>query len=183
MSTERPEFRPVEMARKYPAWPFAVMGAAIVALLVLVLRQQGEGRGPMKPVALANLAAKVDTKAITEALAPPAQAAADDKKAEAKAAGPNVLGQGAPAREAKVVPAAEVERERARTRGAQKAAAAYRKQLDAVQVQLASARRELSQTRGELSNLRNPRQPPPTDQEQILRTLVPVLQGSNDARQ
>ena len=177
------EFRPVEMApRKWPAWPFAVAGAAVVGLLIFAARRES---APIKAQAteLAHVARSAIAPALTQstkdALKP------DSKPAETTAARPeaskepNVIGAAAPVRE-RMVPSAELERERARTRGAQKAAAAYRKQLDEMKRQLASANDELSRTRGQLSAVLHPRQPPPSDQETILRTLAPVLQGSNN---
>jgi hypothetical protein len=195
MSTERPEFRPVDAAPKRSAWPFAVMGAAIVALVILLVQREG-GR-PLKPVALGNVPAKADPKAVVGALADAAEAgkaalksemakatapaAAAEPKAETAAAGPNVLG-GPPSRAKAMVATSELERERARTRGAQKAAASYKKQVDDLTQKLEQARGELLRARGQLAAVQNPPRPPPTDQEQILRTLAPVLQANGDGR-
>jgi hypothetical protein len=69
-----------------------------------------------------------------------------------------------------------VDRERARTRAAQKAAAAYKKQI-------AELQKALAQSRGEVASMRiAQRPPPPSDQEQILQTLAPVLRSSADGR-
>jgi hypothetical protein len=198
MSTDRPEFRPVDAAPKRSAWPFAVMGAAIVALVILLVQREG-GR-PLKPVALGNVPAKADPKAVVGALADAAEAgkaalrselaktaapapapARAEARPETASAGPNVLG-GQPARAKAMVAASELERERARTRGAQKAAASYKKQVDELTQKLEQARGELLRARGQLAAVQNPPRPPPTDQEQILRTLAPVLQANGDGR-
>src|SRR5207237_949051 len=118
-----------------------------------------------------------------QTIAEPAKADAKPEAPKVEAAqSPNVIGGAvaAAAKAAGVVPASELDRERARTRGAQKAAAVYKKQLDDLNKQLVQARGELQQARGQIAALQNPAHPPPSDQEQILRTLAPVL-GNADA--
>lgn len=180
MSTNGPDFRPVELSPKRPVWPFALVGAALVAALVFFARREAD-KAKVMPAVLASVAPR------PEAAPAPAETKAEPPKAEAMkieaAKSPNVIGGAvaAAAKVAGVVPASELDRERARTRGAQKAAASYKKQIDDLAKQLAQARGELQQARGQIAALQNPTQPPPSDQEQILRTLAPVL-GNADAR-
>jgi hypothetical protein len=75
-----------------------------------------------------------------------------------------------------MVAKAELDREIARTHSAQKEAAAYRKQIEDLNKQLAEARAQLAA----MQRAKMP--PPPSDQEQILQMLAPVLRSSNDAR-
>jgi ABC-type transporter Mla subunit MlaD len=116
----------------------------------------------------------------------------DEAKAKPEAAkpsaklpeGPNVLGGAVAAATGAVnaagklatVARAELDRELARTHTAQKQAAAYKKQVDDLTKQLAEARAQLAA----LNRARQP--PPPSDQEQILQMLAPVLRTSNDGR-
>jgi hypothetical protein len=181
MSTNGPEFRPVELSPKKAVWPFAIIGAAVVAALVFYARRDTD-KVPVKQAVLASVAPKPEAPPAAPAEPKPEPAKAEAPKIEA-AKGPNVIGGAvaAAARAAGVVPATELDRERARTRGVQKAAATYKKQIDELNKQLAQARGELQQARGQISALQNPAQPPPSDQEQILRTLAPVL-GNADAR-
>jgi hypothetical protein len=70
----------------------------------------------------------------------------------------------------------ELDRELGRSRAAKEQTAAYRKQVDALQ-------RELSEARAQIAAYQKARQPPPpSDQEQILQMLAPVLRSSNDGR-
>ena len=180
--SETPEFRPVEPPKKWAAWPFAAMGAVIVVLVVLLARKDGEARVP-KQVATATIAPKPE--AVQQEIAAASRPAEPVQQANAKPKtdNPNVLGAQAPAAtaHAPLVPATELERERLRVRSAQKAADAYRKEVEGLKSQLAQAKGELSQAKGQISAILNPPKPPPTDQEQILRTLAPVL-SNNDGR-
>jgi hypothetical protein len=115
-----------------------------------------------------------------------AQAAAKPALLPAKAPeGPNVLGGAVAAAAGTAVNAAgklatvaraELDRELGRTRAAQKQAAAYKKQVDDLTKQLGEARAQLAA----IQRARQP--PPPSDQEQILQMLAPVLRSSNDGR-
>src|SRR5437763_204078 len=138
MASSAPEFRPVELQQRRPVWPFAVVGAAAVAAALIFFARRESDRGPAKPVVLSNVAAKVEPKAVAQAIAEPAKPEAP--KVEA-AQSPNVIGGAVAAavKAAGVVPASELDRERARTRGAQKAAAVYKKQLDDLNKQLVQA--------------------------------------------
>ncbi len=190
MSTDKPEFRPVEIAAKRPLWPFAAMGAAIVILLLVIARMQAAGAP--KQVTTANLATPPAVKAVADAMAPTLDAAKGAVAQAAKAVepaiaplvkGPNVIGGDKAAREARLVPQSELERERARTRGAQKLASDYKKQLSSLEKQLSVARNEAAQARNALYAAQNPARPPPSDQEMILRTLAPVLSTANEGQQ
>jgi chromosome segregation ATPase len=175
MSTERSEFRPIEEAPARRAWPFAVLGAVIVALLLVIARRDTGGE-PQK-VALSNVAGKIDPKAVTTALAQPSPNEAAKTEAAKAQEGPNVLGNAVSAAKGlATVARAELDRELARTHGAQKQAAAYRKQVEDLQKQLTEARSQIAAVQ------RAKQPPPPSDQEQILQMLAPVLRSNNDGR-
>jgi len=179
MSTERPEFRPIETAPARRIWPFAVLGVVVVALALWVARHNAAGT-ELRPAALTNVVARPPAGTSPQppaegAKAEPARKEAD-KLAQAKAPeGPNVLG-GAVAAAGKLamVAKAELDRELARTRGAQKQAADYRKQVEELQKQLGEARAQIAA----LQRAQKP--PPPSDQEQILQMLAPVLRTTNN---
>jgi len=202
MASDRPEFRPIEMTRSWPTWPFAIAGALVVACALYAFRRTPEGDAKAK---LASVVGKVDAaKAVGQALSPtvetqsahvakPAEttaAAADPKLPELALPkaneGPNVLGGPAAAAAAghrvSMVPSAELERERARTRGAQKAMAAAQKQIQGLQAELQRSRAELASFQRAHAPRPPPPAPPPTDSEQILQTLAPVLQSATDGR-
>lgn len=192
MSTERPEFRPLQAASARSAWPFALLGAVAVAALLWVARRDA---GPVgqHPVALGNLASKIDPREVAGALGLPAGAApasgqvqapgqaqvqaqeARDAKPSRPAESPNLLGgTAAAARGPSMVARSELEREVARSKGAQKQAASYRKQVDELQ-------QRLNEARGQMAAMQKARTPPPpSDQEQILQTLAPVLRASSN---
>src|SRR2546422_631575 len=87
---------------------------------------------------------------------------------------PNVLGSAvAAAKSVAMVARAELDRELARTKSAQAQAATYRKQIDDLQKQLGAARAQIAA----MQTAQKP--PPPSDQEQILQTLAPVLRAGN----
>ncbi len=132
MSSERPEFRPIEAAPARHIWIYAVMGAVIAGLLIFIARRNVAAAAPAKEVALATAAPSTDPK---PSVAPAAETLAAAKKAQE---GPNVLGSA-------VAAAGKLAME----------IAAYQK-------------------------ARQP--PPPSDQEQILQMLAPVLRSSNDGR-
>jgi hypothetical protein len=71
-----------------------------------------------------------------------------------------------------MVARAELDREVGRTKAAQAQAASYRKQIDDLQKQLGAARAQIAAMQAAA------KPPPPTDQEQILQTLAPVLRGN-----
>ena len=166
MSTERPEFRPLQAAAPRPVWPFALLGAAVVAAVLFVARRE-PATAEVRPVALGNLASKIEPKEIASALALPGA-----PEAAKPAESPNVLGGAT--RGPGMVARSELEREQARSKGAQKQAAGYRKQADELQQRLNEARAQLAA----LQKARTP--PPPSDQEQILQTLAPVLRASSN---
>jgi hypothetical protein len=173
MSNERPEFRPIEAAPARRAWPYAVLGAIIAGLLIWIVRHES-AQAPQKQVALSSVAPKIEeVKPQIEPLVQPA-----DKAAPAPAAqGPNVIGNAINAAgKLAMVARAELDRELGRTKAAQKQADAYRKQIGALE-------KELGETRAQLAALQKSKAPPPpSDQEQILQMLAPVLRTANDGR-
>ena len=72
-----------------------------------------------------------------------------------------------------MVAKAELDREVGRTKTAQAQAAAYRKQIENLEKQLGAARAQIAA----MQTAQKP--PPPSDQEQILQTLAPVLRTGN----
>jgi hypothetical protein len=184
--TDRPEFRPIESVPARRVWPYAVLGAIAVAALVFVVAHRGSTPAAAEsPQALANLAPKIDAAQATAAIAQPMRnetLAAASKPSE----GPNVIG--AAMEKAKTltsekvksltaVARGEVDRESARTKSAQKQAEQYRKQN-------ADLQQQLDQARSQIAALQQAKKgPPPSDQEQILQMLAPVLKtSSNDGR-
>jgi hypothetical protein len=183
MSTDRPEFRPIETAPARRAWPYAVLGVLVVAAgLWLVHRNVAGAEAPR--LALGNVAPKIDSKgaasavAGTEAAKPAAGKGEAEKTTQTKPPeGPNVIGSAvAAAGKLAMVAKTELDRELARTKGAQKQAASYRKQIDDLQKQLTEARAQIAALQ------RAQRPPPPSDQEQILQMLAPVLRSDRDGR-
>jgi hypothetical protein len=185
MSTERPEFRPIESTPPTKrAWPFVVIGALLVAVLLFAVRRDVTA-GAVRTASLTDASLKADVSKVVAAPAPPAPAkvVAESPKADPTLLpqrapeGPNVLGTaGSAAKSLAMVAKSELDREIARTKGAQKEAAAYRKQIEDLNKQLADARAQLAAVQ------RAKMPPPPSDQEQILQMLAPVLRSSNDAR-
>src|SRR5258708_35703409 len=86
MSSERPEFRPIEAAPARHIWIYAVMGAVIAGLLIFIARRNVAAAAPAKEVALATVAPSTDPK---PSVAPAAETLAAAKKAQES---PNVLG-------------------------------------------------------------------------------------------
>jgi hypothetical protein len=168
MSTERPEFQPIESAPARRTWPWAILGAALVVALLWIARR-APAPAELRPAALGNLAAQADAKPL------PAAESTKPAAAQAKAPeGPNVLGAAvAAAKSAATVARAEFDREIARTKTAQAQTASYRKQIDELQKQLGAARAQITA----IQTAQKP--PPPSDQEQILQTLAPVLRAGN----
>ncbi|HYS08173.1 MAG TPA: hypothetical protein VEP66_05495 [Myxococcales bacterium] len=166
MSTERPEFQPIDTAPARRTWPWAVVGAALVATLIWFVRRAPPAP-EIRPVATAAAAPApaaelVKAGAIPAAVLPP------------KAEGPNVLGSAmAAAKNMAMVAKAEFDREVQRTKSAQAQAASYKKQIEELQKQLGAARAQIAA----VQTAQKP--PPPTDQEQILQTLAPVLRAGN----
>ncbi len=173
MSTDRPEFRPIEGAPARPLWPYAILGAVIVGLVVYIARMNVKS-AEAKPVAMSNLTPKIE--AAKEAAKTPEPAIVQQAKAMV-AESPNVLGAAAnTATKLAMVAKSELDRELGRTRAAQKQADAYRRQVEDLS-------RQLTETRAQLAAVQKARQPPPPrDQEQILQMLAPVLRSSNDGR-
>jgi len=172
MSTERPEFQPIDTAPARRTWPWAVVGAALVVALLWFARRVP---APIdaRPAALASVSATTDVKPAKAevAKAEPAKPAPAPAKAPE---GPNVLGNAvAAAKSVAMVARAELDRELARTKSAQAQAVSYRKQIDDLQKQLGAARAQIAA----MQTAQKP--PPPTDQEQILQTLAPVLRAGN----
>jgi hypothetical protein len=179
MSTERPEFQPIDTPTRR-TWPWAVVGAALVVALVWFARPRAapaEARPEARPAAqLASVAPTIERKVPPAPSA--ARPAASPAAAPAKAPeGPNVLGTAVDtAKKLATVAKAELDREVARTKSAQAQAASYRKQIEDLQKQLGAARAQLAA----MQTAQKP--PPPTDQEQILQTLAPVLRSGGDGR-
>ena len=171
MSSERPEFQPIDTAPARRTWPWAVVGAAVVIALLWFARRVP---APIeaRPAALAGVSATTEVK---PAKAEPAKPAPAPAKAPE---GPNVLGSAvAAAKSVATVARAELDRELARTKSAQAQAASLRKQIDDLQKQLGAARAQIAA----MQTAQKP--PPPTDQEQILQTLAPVLRAGNGGGQ
>ena len=169
MSNEHPEFPPIESAPPRRTWLWAVAGAALVAGLLWFARRPSVP-ADVRPAALANVPATAEVKpAVTAEGAKPSTSVA------AKAPeSPNVLGGTvAAAKSVAMVARAELDRELGRTKAAQAQAAAYRKQIDDLQKQLGAARSQIAAMQAAS------KPPPPTDQEQILQTLAPVLRATN----
>jgi len=168
MSSEA-EFRPIESAPARRLWPYAVLGAVIVGLVVYIAQKNVRASEPQK-IVTANLAPRPEPAKET----PKAEPAAVAQKAPES---PNVLGAAASAAgKLAMVAKAELDRELGRTRAAQKQAEAYRKEISNLE-------KQLGETRAQLAAYQKARQPPPpTDQEQILQMLAPVLRSSNDGR-
>jgi len=179
MSTERPEFQPIDTPTRR-TWPWAVVGAALVVALVWFARPRAapaEARPEARPAAqLASVAPTIESKVPPAPSA--ARPAASPAAAPAKAPeGPNILGTAVDtAKKLATVAKAELDREVARTKSAQAQAASYRKQIDELQKQLGAARAQIAA----MQTAQKP--PPPTDQEQILQTLAPVLRSGGDGR-
>ena len=171
MSSERPEFQPIDTAPARRTWPWAVVGAALVVALLWFARRVP---APIeaRPAALASVSATTELKPAKAEPAKPAPALAKAPE------GPNVLGSAlAAAKSVATVARAELDRELARTKSAQAQAASYRKQIDDLQKQLGAARAQIAA----MQTAQKP--PPPTDQEQILQTLAPVLRAGNGGGQ
>jgi hypothetical protein len=166
------EFRPIESAPARRLWPYAVLGAVIVGLVVYIAQKNVRAAEPQK-VAVANLAPRPVEPAAVKAEPAAATQAAPQKAPES----PNVLGAAANAAgKLAMVAKAELDRELGRTKAAQKQAEAYRREISNLE-------RQLNETRAQLAAYQKARQPPPpTDQEQILQMLAPVLRSSNDGR-
>jgi len=169
MSTEHAEFPPIETAPARRTWPWAIAGAALVVALVWAIRRP-VAAPETKPAALANVAAPAEAKAPAAAEPVKASVIAPAKVAES----PNVLGNAvAAAKNVAMVAKAELDREIGRTKTAQAQVAAYRKQIDNLEKQLGAARAQIAA----MQTAQKP--PPPSDQEQILQTLAPVLRAGN----
>jgi type IV secretory pathway VirB10-like protein len=171
MSSERPEFQPIDTAPARRTWPWAVVGAALVIALLWFARRVP---APIeaRPAALAGVSATTEVKPAKAEAAKPAPAPAKAPE------GPNVLGSAvAAAKSVATVARAELDRELARTKSAQAQAASLRKQIDDLQKQLGAARAQIAA----MQTAQKP--PPPTDQEQILQTLAPVLRAGNGGGQ
>jgi len=169
MSSERPEFRPLETASARRIWPYAVLGAVLVVALIYI------GRRNAAPVEQAAAFSNIAPKTEQPKLEPLTTVA--EKARPATPQGPNVLGAvTSAAKSVAMVARAELDRELARTQSAQKQVAAYKKQIGDLEKQLADARGQIAA----LTKAKAP--PPPSDQEQILQMLAPVLRSSNDGR-
>jgi hypothetical protein len=169
--TDHPEFRPIETAPARRVWPYALLGAVLVAGLVFVIAHRSSSASGM-PV--------VTAEPQQPAALPHAEAAVIGKPAQ----GPNVLGAAAAVEniksvveKTKAVARGEIDRGTARVRGAQNEALAYKKQN-------AELQKELDAARAQIAALQQAKKgPPPSDQEQILQMLAPVLRtSSNDGR-
>lgn len=165
MPNDRPEFRPIEAAPKAHVWPYAVLGAIIAGLLIWILRHDTTAAQKPQQVALATVAPKIEPLVQPQAQAQPVEKPKDS----------NVIGSVAStATKLAMVARSELDRELGRTKSAQKQADAYRKQIGALE-------KELTETRAQLAAIQRAKAPPPpSDQEQILQMLAPVLRTSND---
>jgi hypothetical protein len=171
MSTERPEFQPIDTAPARRTWPWAVVGAALVVALLWFARRV-PAPVEARPAALASVSATTEVKPAKAELAKPAPAPVKAPES------PNVLGSAvAAAKSVATVARAELDRELARTKSAQAQAASYRKQIEDLTKQLGAARAQIAA----MQTAQKP--PPPTDQEQILQTLAPVLRAGNGGGQ
>src|SRR3989454_10416832 len=163
---DRPKFPPSGGAPPRPIWMGARAGGAGVAGWI---GRAGRAPAPaaVRPAAAVAAIAEVKPAAPAEAAKPvPATAKAPES--------PNILGSAvAAAKNVAMVARAELDRELARTKSAQAQAAAYRKQIDDLQKQLGAARAQIAA----MQTTQKP--PPPSDQEQILQTLAPVLRAGN----
>ena len=198
MSTERPEFRPIESTPATKrAWPYVLGGAVLVAVTLFAVRSNVTA-GAVRAASLTDASIKADvakmaTTALQANIAVPKPAAEPQKAVEALKAepapavahkapeGPNVLGTaisavGGSVKNIAMVAKSELDREVARSRGAQKEVAGYKKQIEDLNKQLAEARSTIAA----IQRAKMP--PPPSDQEQILQMLAPVLRSSNDGR-
>jgi hypothetical protein len=174
MSNERPEFPPIESSPPRRTWPWAVAGAALVLALLWVARR-APAAADARTAAVTTAAAISDTKPATapEATKPAAAAAKAPGAAKAPES-PNVIGGAvAAAKSVAMVARAELDRELGRTKAAQAQSASYRKQIDDLQKQLGAVRAQIAA----MQAAQKPA--PPSDQEQILQTLAPVLRASN----
>ena len=173
MSNERPEFPPIESSPPRRTWPWAVVGAALVVALLWVARRV-PAAADARPAALTTAAAIGETKPAIATEATKASAPAKASPAAKAPESPNVLGGAvAAAKNVAMVARAELDRELGRTKAAQAQVASYRKQIDDLQKQLGAARTQIAA----MQVAQKP--PPPSDQEQILQTLAPVLRAGN----
>jgi len=170
VSTEHAEFPPLESAPARRTWIWALAGAALVIALVWTMRRPQAAPEVKQPATLANVAAPAP-EAAKPAVAEPVKAAIAQVKAPES---PNVLGNAvATVKNMAMVAKAELDREVGRTKTAQAQAAAYRKQIENLEKQLGAARAQIAA----MQTAQKP--PPPSDQEQILQTLAPVLRTGN----
>jgi hypothetical protein len=177
--TDHPEFRPIESVPARRVWPYAVLGALAVAALVFVIahRSASAPAAATEQQALANLAPKIDAAQAQAAIAQPMRsetAAVAPKPSQ----GPNVIGGAIEkAKTLASVARGGVDRGLARAKSAQKQTDQYRKQN-------AELQKELEEARAQITALQQAKKgPPPSDQEQILQMLAPVLRtSSNDGR-
>jgi hypothetical protein len=162
--------------------PYAALGVAAVLAFVAWTTRRNVVASDVRPLVAGNIAPKPSLASVV----PPSLVGANSDQAKAEPSnvvqpkapeGPNVLG-GAVAAAGKLatVARAELDRELARTQGAQKQAAAYRRQVEDLNKQLAEARAQIAA----IQRARQP--PPPSDQEQILQMLAPVLRNAGDGR-
>jgi hypothetical protein len=176
--TDRTEFRPIESVPARRVWPYAVLGAVAVAGLVFFLAHRGSASAPAAAPEPLQATANLAPKPPAGIDAPQAAAAMTAPAAIKPSEGPNVLG--AAIEKTKAVAAVakgEIDKELARTKTA-------RKETEAVRKQNAELQKELQDARAQIAALQQAKKgPPPSDQEQILQMLAPVLKtSSNDGR-
>jgi hypothetical protein len=179
--TDHPEFRPIETVPARRVWPYALLGAVLVSALVFVIAHRSSSAQAMPIVTAEPQSAALTPKIDPQQALPHAEAAMKPSQ------GPNVLGAASvenlkaaavsAVEKTKAVARGEIERESARTKSAQKEALSYRKQN-------AELQRELDAAKAQIAALQQAKKgPPPSDQEQILQMLAPVLKtSSNDGR-
>ena len=165
MSSDRPEFQPIESAPPRRTWPWAIAGALLAGALLWGIRR-APAPVETRAVAMGNVAPEAKPAAAVEGARPAAAAKAPE--------GPNVLGGAlSAAKSVATVAKAELDRELQKTKSAQAQAAGYRKQIENLEKQLGAARAQIASMQAA------PRPTPLSDQEQILQTLAPVLKAGN----
>jgi hypothetical protein len=176
MPNDRPEFRPIEAApSRTHLWPYAVLGAIIAGLVIWILRHDASAAQKPKEVALATIAPKAEPATAQPPV--PLQPLVQSQPEVAKPKDTNIIGNAVNAvGKLATVAKAEFDREVGRTRAAQKQADAYKAQIATLEKQLNDARAQIAAMQ------RAHAPPPPSDQEQILQMLAPVLRTANDGR-
>jgi hypothetical protein len=155
------------------AWPYAVLGAIIAGLVIWILRHDASSAQKPQQVAMATVPASAGPAAAQPQV--PLQPLVQPEVARPKDT--NIIGSAVSAvGKLATVARAEFDREAGRAKAAQKQADAYKAQIAVLEKQLSEARAQIAATQ------RAHAPPPPSDQEQILQMLAPVLRTANDGR-